>query len=248
MKLIKITKLKKLFQVFLFSILFSCAKGSFTSDLASTSPFNKPNDSGNNNPGNNDPLELYTPLTWEKTMRERAAWSAMVYQIIQTQEPGLLNQQVNDMATFCPRYDELSKMKKLNFWGQLISSMAKFESGWKPTDRYVETTMGTDPVTGQKVVSEGLLQLSYQDVKNHPGLCLFDWSKDKLLSANDPRKTIFDPFKNLQCGVRILARQIRNKHAIAVDQGAYWSVIKLGNSHQHIQEISRMIRDLDFCD
>ena len=58
----------------------------------------------------------------------------------------------------------------------------------------------------------------------------------------------FDPYKNLQCGIRILARQLRSKRAIAVDEGAYWSVIKLGSSHQRIQEISKAIQDLNFCD
>jgi hypothetical protein len=68
----------------------------------------------------------------------------------------------------------------------------------------IETTMGTDPVTGKQVASEGLLQLSYQDVPNYGSvlkypLCKIQWSKDKSLSVTDPKKTILDPYINLEC-------------------------------------------------
>ncbi|MEN0057917.1 MAG: hypothetical protein AAGB31_03715 [Bdellovibrio sp.] len=66
-----------------------------------------------------------------------------------------------------------------------------------------ENTMGTDLVTGKQVVSEGLLQLSYQGVPNYGAtlkypLCRIEWSKDKNLAATDSKKTILDPLINLE--------------------------------------------------
>ena len=57
----------------------------------------------------------------------------------------------------------------------------------------VETTMGADSVTGKQVASEGLLQLSYQDIPNYGALlkypaCKIDWQKDKALTVNGVRR------------------------------------------------------------
>ena len=181
-------------------------------------------------------------------MKDGLRWSLIIYQVLLTEEPLLIREKVSDMALFCPRYAQITSLQKMNFWGQLISAIAKHESDWIPTRRFVETTMTKpDQVTGAQVVSEGLLQLSYQDMLNHPGVCHFDWEKDQLLSPTDPKKTILDPFKNLQCGIRILARQIRSKKAIAIPNGAYWSVLKTDSFHQKILQIAAITKELSFC-
>ncbi len=106
--------------------------------------------------------------------------------------------------------------------------------------------MGTDPVTGKAVYSEGLLQLSYQDIEWAPW-CKFNWSKDKNLSATDPRKTILDPYLNLDCGVGIMAQQIKKKGDIVVSSGVYWAVIKSGGKYQHVSEIQSTVKSLSLC-
>ncbi len=172
----------------------------------------------------------------------------MIYEILLAKEPTLIKEQVTDIATFCPRYNSLPALQRMNFWGQLVSAISFYESGWNPLSRFIEVDMkDPDTVTGEQVVSEGLLQLSYQDTLNHRGLCDFDWSKDMMLSVNDPRKTILDPYKNLSCGIRILARQIRSKHAIAIGKGAYWSVIKSDSSHEKISKIATITKEFSFC-
>ena len=234
--------------VILFFLMFvSCSKSGFTSssDSSHAAPPSAPLDS--QDPIYQDPGQ-YTPLKWETNVKDGVRWSLMIYQVLLAEEPLLIQEKVSDMTLFCPRYAQITSLQKMNFWGQLISAIAKYESGWKPTTRYVETTM-TEPdlVTGAQVVSEGLLQLSYQDMLNHPGVCHFNWEKDQLLSPTDPKKTTLDPFKNLQCGIRILARQIRSKKAIAISKGAYWSVIKIDSSHQKILQIAAITKELSFC-
>ena len=130
--------------------------------------------------------------------------------------------------------------------------MAYFESGWKPTSRMTETTMGIDPVTGKQVESEGLLQLSYQDVPNYGSVlkfpaCKIDWQKDKSLSAIDPKKTILDLYINLECGLRILGSQIKKKGSAILSSGVYWSVLKEGGKYSKVESIIDMITKTGLC-
>ncbi|MES2855924.1 MAG: hypothetical protein V4692_08670, partial [Bdellovibrionota bacterium] len=99
---------------------------------------------------------------WDTQNVAAKMWTNYVRDAVQVYGPALMKGST-DIAKFCPAYSKLSTDDKLNFWAQLIAAMSKYESGFKPTTRYVETTMGTDPVTGKQSVSEGLLQLSYQD-------------------------------------------------------------------------------------
>ncbi len=190
----------------------------------------------------------FQPLAWESKVAGSAGWSQSVYNIIKAEEPQMLGQNVaDDVETYCPKYRSLNDDQRLNFWGQLFAGMAKYESGWKPTSRMVETTMGIDPFTGRQVASEGLLQLSYQDETSYKLDCGFDWNVDQNLSDSDPNKTIFDAHNNLRCGVKIMARQLRNKRAIGLPSGVYWAVLKIGGAYTQISGISAITKSLKFC-
>jgi hypothetical protein len=183
--------------------------------------------------------------SWEKSDSKRRTWSDIVRQIIESKAEDLYKGPT-DVASFCPMYDRLGKQDRLNFWAEFISAVSKFESSWKATTRYTETTMGTDPVTGSQVVSEGLLQLSYQDVE-WATFCEFDWANDNKLypALTDARRSILDPYKNLSCGLQILNRQVKKKGAIALSSGVYWSVLRLGGNR--LPEIQAMTNALSFC-
>lgn len=157
-----------------------------------------------------------------------------------------------DVASFCPSFGELNTVNKENFWIQLIASIVRYESNYKPDARYVETTMGKDPVTGQQVVSEGLLQLSYQDEPNYrnkipSGTCDFDYQSDRDYPNRDLRRTILNPKINLTCGVAILDYQIRRYEKIAISSGAYWAVIKTTSRYNRLSQIRQMTKSLKFC-
>ena len=187
-----------------------------------------------------------TPLAWESTkFPERSLWSAYLQKIISTEWSSLLPG-ANDITDFCPTYNNLDNDERANVWAQLFVAIAKFESGYSPTSRMQETTMGTDPVTNQPVYSEGLLQLSYQDVEWAPW-CQFEWTKDKSLSGSDPKKTILNPYRNLYCGVGIMAKQIKTKGSIVVSSGVYWAVIKAGGRYQQIASIQGIVKSLPLC-
>lgn len=192
--------------------------------------------------------EIYkpTPLLWEASQKDGVLWSAFAYQIIGSDVADILLPGSTDIKQFCSNYDGMTNSERVNFWAYLISAMAKFESGFNPLSRYAETTLGTDAITRLPLYSEGLLQLSYQDVQQY-SFCQFDWQADKTLAAKDPKKSILDPFKNLDCGIKIMADQIRRKRSITLSSGVYWAVIKINGKYTKIKEISALTQSLPFC-
>jgi hypothetical protein len=184
--------------------------------------------------------EAVKPLSWKKP-----EWDKFLLNSVDEYWAKL--SKAKDMATVCPKYGTLNEAKKKIAYAELLVAMAYYESGWKPTAWMIEPGMGLDPITKKQVKSEGLLQLSYQDTQwaKH---CKFDWSKDKLLKQDDPKKTIFDPLLNLNCGVGILARQVDRKGNVFLSSGVYWSVIKIGGKYTKIPKIkSRVLAAVKEC-
>lgn len=194
------------------------------------------------------PVETTHPLLWEASRADGKAWTTHTMNVVKNEVASSLMGGAADVEQFCPRYHTLTNHQRANFWGLLVSAMVKYESSFNPTLRYKESTMGTDPVTGQHVYSEGLLQLSYQDTQ-WASYCEFDWSKDKHLAATDPKKTIFDPYKNLSCGIKILARQVvrRGKIAVKGSEGAYWAVLIPGGKYTKVPEIAALTKKMPGC-
>lgn len=186
------------------------------------------------------------PLSWETSSHpEREKWSDYLMTLLLTDWKSLLSG-ASDIKSFCSNYYNLDNNQRANVWAQLFVAMTKYESAYSPTSRMQETTMGTDPVTGRPVYSEGLLQLSYQDTLGFK-FCKIDWSKDKNLSSTDPKKTILDPYINLHCGVGIMASQIARKGTIAIGSGAYWAVIKTNSRYNQLTSIKSMVQSLPLC-
>lgn len=191
----------------------------------------------------------FLPLVWEKTVKAAKEWSNMIYTIIKKEEPNLLGSNIaDDIEIFCPTYRALDEKQRLNFWGQFFAALAMHESGWNPTSQFVEKNISSkDSITKKQVVSEGLLQLSYQDQKNYPFDCGFDWSKDNALTQKDPTKTILNPYLNLRCGIKILTYQLKKYGRITLEKNVYWAVLKTNGKYSKIKEISKTTRALKIC-
>lgn len=193
----------------------------------------------------------FSKLVWEKDRHagpQAKEWTKMVYAIIEQEEPQYLGQNVaKDIERFCPKYRSMPDAQRLNFWGQFIAALSLPESSWIPTTQMVETTQGIDPVTKQRVKSEGLLQLSYQDERSYKIDCGFDWEKDKLLPEKDPRRTILNPYLNLRCGIKILAIQLKNRGSITLESNVYWAVLKINGKYSRIAQISATTRAVNGC-
>ncbi len=188
---------------------------------------------------------VFEPLSWEYVKPETKIWSEYIHNLYATDLFSTLDI-ADDITRFCPHYQNLQIEQKINVWGMIISGITRYESYYDPTARHVESSMGIDPITGSTIVSEGLLQLSYQDVLSAP-YCRFDWSLDKNLQVKDPSKTIFSPEINLECGAKILAKQVFAKKKIVISKGAYWAVIKEDSPYQKIKNIENWVQRLSFC-
>jgi hypothetical protein len=191
----------------------------------------------------------YLPLAWElaqPAVPNAKAWSTYIFTQI-AKAPSLLAGS-SDIENFCPKYHSLNTNQKINFWGMLFSAVAKYESNFDPTNRYLETTLGIDPITGLPVQSEGLLQMSYQDIRDYP-FCKFDWQKDQYLAPTDPNKTTFNPQINLACGVGVMNEQIARDNRIVLARGehVYWSTLEIGASDNQIVAIEQITNTLPFC-
>ena len=186
------------------------------------------------------------PLSWEKNHPERAAWTAHTLSTLKPHLPDL--DIAADITQFAPRYGTLHDDQKLAVWGELISAVAYFESSWNPCSRYKEPMADKDSVTGEPIYSEGLLQLSYQDVKTYSQLHLpFDWNADKLLARDDCSKTILDPLRNLTGGIAILVEQVR-KHKAIILKRPYWSTLRdPAAGTTKVPEIIDMVRKLPYA-
>lgn len=218
-----------------------------TTAPVSSEPIGTPS-TENPSPGSSEPLPseppssscLNAPLAWENTTAphpERKPWSEHLCKEIDKRFASFAK--AKDITNFCPKFNSLDKAGQLHALSEMVVAIVYYESGYNPTSWMTESTMGTDPITGVQVKSEGLLQLSYQD-KQWAKWCMFDWAKDKTLPVSSPKKTIMDPYINLSCGIPIMANQIDKKGTIAVEKG-YWAVTNNGK-YSKVSKIQERVR------
>ncbi len=182
-------------------------------------------------------------------------WTQKVYEVIsrETKLADLKASEVEDVDFYCPNYGNMSRRQKIVFWGQFVAAISYKESSWRPTTRTLEPLADfpkPDSVTGERVYSEGLMQLSYQDGRNYSNHfdCAFDWKTDKKLKRDNANKTILAPYRNLRCGILILNHKVNVNNKITT-KGQYWSVIRPRaiNKYSKTLWISEQTKKLPFC-
>lgn len=189
-------------------------------------------------------IQVVTKLSWEKDAITRAMWSQTIREVIDDEWKRSFSA-ASDGKRLCFNYYDMPTDKQKQVVAELIVAMAKYESGWDPKKRLKEPVSdfpNGDAITGKPVYSEGLLQLSYQDVKWHPYCNAIDWTKDKNKLATDHTRTILSPTINLNCGAQILARQIRTRGTFYTTTNYYWSVLRIGGKWGKTNEITSYIK------
>jgi hypothetical protein len=122
----------------------------------------------------------------------------------------------------------MAEEDKLAFWAYFFQALAGAEAGLEPTiqAKHSQPEMAVkDEVTGRQAWTWGL-QLTYEDQKRYG--CDFDWDRDKRLKVDDPERTILQPKNNLECGVKILDKQIIEKRKALLSGSGYWSTLRPG--------------------
>ena len=120
----------------------------------------------------------------------------------------------------CPKGTSNKKLAWRYFW----KNIAIHESALTLTTQYKEN-LGIDYITKKQVVSEGLLQLSYQDKRGYPE-CDFKYEEDILKAPKDVSKNIFNPKLQFKCAMGIAKKLATQKRLFK----AYWSTAREGQS------------------
>jgi hypothetical protein len=187
--------------------------------------------------------EVGAPSQWKVQSENYTQYAAF---ILDHFAPNMINGPhfLTSGHSLCPKYNSLNRRERIEFWVHFISAVTKYESGYKPNMRYFESTFGyKDSVTQEPVYSEGLLQLSYQDGKSYKECSpAFSWSQDKLLPRTSLEKTIFDPMRNLYCGISIMNRLITKKKTLFYDTGHYWAVLKPSGKYGKVPLITQSVQ------
>ena len=163
-------------------------------------------------------------LSWNDAQHpERAAWTTQLLASVQSWKTTLDKGNPNG---FISGYDSLSLDRQLTFWGELFIAIAKFESGWNPSDVYEEAE-------GENSI--GLLQLSIQDQSNYP-----------LTPRITGEMQLTNTGINLPWGVQIFATLVAQNGLIASGSGSssrgaarYWSVLRTGHKIDQITALTK---------
>lgn len=184
------------------------------------------------------PDSVYKPesLLWEGQNPDSVLWSAILYRALGVNDQSALLTGSDDILDFCPKFDSLTDMQKINFWAFLLSGISKFESGFNPIHRRAERA---------GVFKEGLLQLSYE-LNGQFRRCMFDEVRDGQMSSADPRRSILNPVTQMACAVDVLTNQIETQKRIA-HNGSYWRALRLNTPFSAVNEIKAFSQQLPFC-
>jgi len=166
------------------------------------------------------------PRQWSD---EHSHYDLLAAMALESSAIDLPNQLPADIDAYCMRYPGLSRDQRLRFWGDLLAAIAYHESGHNPDLTYTENFSDN---SGERVISRGLLQLSFESGKAYD--C-------PLQQATE----LHDPAKNIDCGVRILNKWVAQDGVISQHAGGYprqwlggaryWSVLRRSTSRAAIQ-------------
>ena len=170
-------------------------------------------------------------------------WNANLDSVIMDMvTPELINLPYARMKKFMPAWDVMNTAQRKRFFADLLFAMCRYESNYDRMAMYHEDTLGVDAMTGLPVISEGLLQLSYQDAKWY-NITTFDYIKDaKLLKADwlnrggkkswraQTDRTILGAENNVKAAMVIMIKLLTNpklkNEEFADTIGRYWACMK----------------------
>lgn len=163
-----------------------------------------------------------SPVTFVADWDEQAdgaQWTAFTHAALATDGRALRAIEPTDVAAYCPAYATLSGEERDAFWLSLLSSMARFESGFRPATSFQESFNDRN---GNPVISRGLLQLSQESANSSLYRCGIEDSEE-----------LHDPRTNLTCSVKIMTALVSRDRSIGTlvngrwrGGSAYWSVLR----------------------
>ena len=172
-------------------------------------------------------------LVWESIhYPERKAWSNAAIQFA-TEKLDVLDL-ASDISDFCQTYRTLNRNDKISVWANFFAALSYPESNWQPKIYSVDA--GTS--TNRDTWSVGLLQVSVIDQTNYHFNYNFTFEDLQLAEMN------------LQLGIAIMAKQIKNKGKILIpkgESGLYWGTLNPGGRYDKSESIKIMTNKLGLC-
>jgi hypothetical protein len=133
-------------------------------------------------------------------------WTAATLKALDEVGTNLINKKLPDAKQFCKNYDKLDKNGRKEFWVAMFASIAVDESALDPSNKYRENFLDSN---GKRVVSRGLLQISYESANDYG--C-------GIKAPND----LHDPAQNLRCGVKIFDHWVERDGTVADYWDKHW--------------------------
>lgn len=144
---------------------------------------------------------------WDDRAKHGRLWTRFTITALKNHGRSLyLSKAPSDITDYCPRYRSLDENGRIDFWVKLISAIAAAESSYNPRDWYPEDMRDEN---GNAVISRGLLQISMASSRGYG--CGMNSSED-----------LYDPQRNLECGVKILNRWIPRDGVVATRRNTLW--------------------------
>jgi hypothetical protein len=174
-----------------------------------------------------------TPLDEKQAELGGTTWDPQWDGVVEKAVPAdlLSGQAARAVRMYCPRFAEETDAEKREFWAYMFQAIAAAEAGLNPTAdvHHVQAPVNVvDPVTKRPARQEGLMQVKYEDAQRYG--CEFDWERDRTLPVKDPSRTILDPEKNLECGVKIMENQVVAQGKPVVSRTSYWATLQPGTA------------------
>lgn len=135
------------------------------------------------------PSSAQPAMRWDHRP-EAAAWTKSTIAAIAAEDANLAARVPADVEGWCPGYATASLDDRRAFWSGLLSAVAKYESSWNPA------------ASGGKGRYIGVMQISPKSAANYN--C--DATSSKALKNGAA---------NLQCAVKIMARQVGRDGVVA---------------------------------
>ena len=147
----------------------------------------------------------FLQVSWSY-LPEGNAWTVITQDAIERYGQGLMSVVPDDIENFCPRYLDLTRGEKGDFWVHLISKLAYYESNYNTNERYAENFLDRN---GVPIISRGLLQLSKESANGYG------------CKIQNPLE-LYNPQTNISCAVRILTRWVTRDGVIVKKVGQHW--------------------------
>lgn len=124
---------------------------------------------------------------------EAESWNDAMMRALMTHGAPMVDTVPEDIASFCPGYEDASPQERAAFYVAFFSGLARFESTWNPR------------ASGGGGAYRGLLQIAPATARHH--------------GCELPEDGLFDGAANLACAVRIAAAAVTRDGVLAAGRG-----------------------------